>query len=205
MTKKQVTSERLDAFFEAVPRFIQPYRDRMLHWLASADRLCGQVAGGGSTYEQQALFVVRLAGIVSDLRRRFKVAFLTPAELAGADFATRHREECRGKVIAAIAALYALLSEDELLWLELRRHEQSHPVLDGYIPEASNDVNWDRFKSTILDGTVLPIDEIVTRCAKLEQERGGFVGVAESIARRVFQHVSAVQLAMIPLMAGFRS
>ena len=44
------------------------YRDRILHWLAHADRVSGAVAAGGSTYEQQALFVVRLAGIVSDLR-----------------------------------------------------------------------------------------------------------------------------------------
>src|SRR5690349_2806924 len=86
VTKKQpLTSERLDAFFEAVPRFIEPYRDRLLHWLASADRLCGHVAAGNSTYEQQALFVVRLAGILSDLLRRFKEPFLTPAEIAAAD------------------------------------------------------------------------------------------------------------------------
>ena len=109
----------------------------MLHWLANAERLCGQVAGSGSTYEQQALFVVRLA--------------------------------------------------------------------NGYTPEASNDVNWDRFKSTILDSKFLPIDDVVARCAKLEEERGGFGGVAESIARNVGQHVSAVQLAMIPLMAGLRT
>lgn len=201
--KKPLSSQRLDEFFDAMPRFVQSYRDRMLHWVASADHLTGRVASGASIYEEQAMFVVRLAGILTDLRERFSGP--TPADvLAKGDHAAQIREEQRMKLVAAIAALYARLTEDELLWLELRRHEQSHPFLDGYRPRPSDSDRWDKWKSKILDERVLPLDEIVQRCATLENAQGGFTNVAVLIARKVFQHVGAVQLAMIPLMAGLR-
>lgn len=58
--------------------------------------------------------------------------------------------------------------------------------------------------SKIVDRDDIPLDEIIEHCANLETERGGFVGVIESIARHVFQHVGAVQLTMVPLMVGFK-
>ncbi|MBC7461404.1 MAG: hypothetical protein H7287_08580 [Thermoleophilia bacterium] len=203
--KLPLSTERLDSFFQAVPRYVPAYRDRMLHWLASADHVTGRVASGASIYEEQAVFVVRLAGILSDLRRRFGgPSSLTPEQLAEGGYREQLREEHRAKVVAAIAALHARLTEDELLWLELRRHEQSHPWLDGYRPKASHGDRWDQWESAMLDKRVLPLDEVIDRCAALESAHGDFVSVAVSIARKVFQHVGAVQLTMIPLMAGFR-
>ena len=203
--KKPLPRERMDAYFEAIPRFTPAYRDRMLHWLRSADHVTGRVASGTSIYEEQAVFVVRLAGILIDLRSRFAGPVLTPAEISASDARAQLREQHRGAVVDAIAALYALLTEDELLWLELRRNEQCHPFLDGYRPKASAGERWDQRRSSIIDNRVIPLDEIMQRCAALEEANDGFTRVAVSIARKVFQHVGSVQLAMIPLMAGLPS
>lgn len=173
MAQKPISSERLDEFFEAMPRLVGQYRDRILHWMASADHTCGQVAGGASTYEQQAVFIVRLAGIFSDLRRRFGGPVLVVEEIATADYAVQLREQQRAKVVDATAALYALLSEDELLWLELRRHEQCPPFLDGYRPKPSDNDNWNRRDSKIVDREDIPLDEIIERCAKLAARYNG--------------------------------
>lgn len=81
------------------------------------------------------------------------------------------REQPHAKVVEASAALYALLSEDELLWLELRQHEQCAPFLDGYRPKLSDNDNWNRRDSEIVDREDIPLDEI-ERYAKLEHERG---------------------------------
>lgn len=198
-----LSTERLDAFFEVMPGFARMFRDRINHWLASADHLTGRVASGNAIYEEQALFVVRLAGMVIDLRKRFRTP--TPSDqLVEGGAIAEMRERHRDKVDSSIAALYAQLSEDELLWLELRRHEQSHPFLEGYRPKATHGDNWDKWESKILDKRVLPLEEVFDRCAKLEAAQGEFAGVAVSIARKVFQHVGAVQLAMAPLMAGLR-
>jgi hypothetical protein len=53
----------------------------------------------------------------------------------------------------------------------------------------------------MLDGKEISLDETIVRCATLEHAAGGFVGVAETIARKVWRYVGQVQLAMIPLMA----
>jgi hypothetical protein len=199
-SKKPLSPQRKDEVFEALGRLAPMYRDRILHWLAHADRVSGAVAAGGSTYEQQALFVVRLAGIVSDLRRRFRgpgVAALAAEHGLDVSFT----DELRAKLNRAIEALYAALTEDELLWLELRRHEQCHPVLDGYRPDVSAADDWNHRTSTMLDGKEISLDETIARCATLEHAAGGFVGVAELIARKTWRHVGQVQLAMTPLMA----
>jgi hypothetical protein len=156
-------------------------------------------------YEEQAIFVMRLAGILIDLRGRFSAPTdLTPEQTAKGGFAAEHREECRTKPVDAIAALYARLTEDELLWLELRRHEQGHPFLEGYRPKADDGPRWDQWKSKILNDRTLPLGEVMDRCAALETACGGFTGVAMSIAQKTFQQVGAVKLTMIPLMAGLR-
>ena len=167
------------------------YRDRILHWLAHADCVSGTVAAGGSTYEQQALFIVRLARIVSDLRRRFR-------RPGAAALAVSFTDELRAKLNRAIEAL----TKDELLWLDLGRHEQCHPVLDGYRPDVSAADDWNHLTSTMLDGKEISLNETIARCATLEHAAGGFVGVAESIARKVWRHVGQVQFATTPLMAG---
>jgi hypothetical protein len=199
---KEVSTERLDQYLARMANFAVSYRGRMLHFLASAERTAGLVASGTSSFEARAIFVIRLAGIASDLRRRFREPILDEAERAQAAFAVRHREECRDRVVVAIATLYAKLSEDELLWIELRRHEQCHPILDGYKPKLSDAENWESFRSTILDGKTLELREISERCGKLEEAAGGFDQLALQLATRVFFDVSAVHNAMIPLLAG---
>jgi hypothetical protein len=69
--KPQVPTARVDEYFTAMPRFAAVFRDRMIHWVTNADHLAGRVASSTSSYEEQAVFVVRLAGILSDLRKRF--------------------------------------------------------------------------------------------------------------------------------------
>jgi hypothetical protein len=198
-----LSADRIDAWFGVAPRHVAMARDRLLHWVANADHVTGRVASGTAIYEEQAIFVLRLAGILIDLRGRFPgPTDLTPQEIAAGGFAAEHREQCRMKLVNAIAALRARLTEDELLWLELRRHEQGHPSLNGYMPKLDDGPRWDRWTSKILDGRELSIGEVVDRCAVLESTYGGFDGVAVFIARKVFQHVGAVQLATIPLMAG---
>lgn len=200
--KKPISSARLDEFFEVMPRFVPTFRNRMLHWVRSADHVTGKVASGTAVYAEAAMFVVRVAGMLTDLRDRFSGAGATPDQIVAGGFAARHREDLRDKVKMAIENLYSQFSEDELLWLELRRHEQSHPFLDGYRPKAADGPRWDKWESKILNRRVLPLDEVYGRCANVEKQHGEFTATCVALARKSFQHVGAVQLAVVPLMAG---
>lgn len=190
--KRSLTPDRKDQVFEALHNYGPTYAARMLHWTNHTDALVGPVASSTASYEQVAMFVVRLAGIVGDLRARFR------SPVAGSHFLA----EMRAKLIDSINALHGQLTEDELLWLELRRHEQCHPALDGYAPDVSMADHWNTRVSKMLDRNTLTLDETVRRCAELESAAGGFAGVAGAIARRTFIHISNVHGRMMPLVAG---
>jgi hypothetical protein len=105
---------------------------------------------------------------------------------------------------------FGTLTEDELLWLGPRRHEQCHPVLDGYAPDVSMADDWNSRVSKMLDGKTadgktgktVSLDETIRRCAELESAAGGFAGVAQAIACRTFTYISNVHDRMMPLVAG---
>jgi hypothetical protein len=190
---KPLTPQRKDEVFAALGELAPLYARRMLHWTAHTNTLVGPVASNTATYEQQAMFIVRLAGIVGDLRHRFRapVAIGDPADLVA---------EFRAKLAAAITALHAALTEDELLWLELRRHEQCHPALDGYRPDVSMDADWNSRVSKMLDGKIVSLEDTHRRCRVLEETAGGFGGLIAAIAQRTFILISNVHGRMLPLM-----
>lgn len=198
--KKPVSSARLEEFFVSLPRFRKPFALRMLRWLESAQWVTAKVAAGGSTYEDQVVFVIRLAGILTDLRRRYRGAIIETVAGRKAQGVEAFRDEMLDELAKAIDALYRALTEDELLWLELQRHEQAHPFLDGYRPKLVDGPDWDKRESAITGKKTL-IAETLDRCEKLETERGGFAATAEDIARRVVPLVAAVRLRMIPVIA----
>jgi hypothetical protein len=198
--KKPVSSARLDEFFVALPHFRKPFALRMLRWLESAQDVAAKVAAGGSDYEDQVVFVIRLAGILTDLRIRYPGAVVEAVTGRKPQGVEVFRDEMRDELAKAIDALHRALTEDELLWLELQRHEQAHPFLDGYRPKLVDGPDWDKRESAIT-GKKTPIAGILDRCEKLETERGGFAATAEDIARRVVLLVATVRLRMSPVIA----
>jgi hypothetical protein len=193
-SKRPLTPERRDEVFEALRHYAPTYGARMLHWTKHTDELVGPVASGTASYEQVAMFVIRLAGVVGDLRARFRA----PVTLSGSNEFTA---EMRAELTDAINALHAQLTEDELLWLELRRHEQCHPALDGYAPDVSMANDWNSRVSKML-GRTISLDETYRRCAELEGAAGGGALQAQAIAARMSIHISNVHLRMMPLIAG---
>lgn len=159
------------------------------------------MAAGGAKYEEQALFSVRLAGVVSDLWRRFRGP---GAEALAAEYSidVSRTQALRDRVNASIESVRAALTPDKLLWLELRRHEQCHAVISDYAHRVSDKDNWDSRKSTILDDEKLPIAEVIDRCAKLEAAAGGFSLLCQRIARQTRTPLAATHLAFTPLLAG---
>jgi hypothetical protein len=196
MGSKPISSERLNEFFAQMPAYLEPHGERLFMWVAVAESVTAKVAACATTMiEEEIVFIVRLSGVLSDLRGRFSGP--TPADImAHADARALLREEHRMRVVDAIAGAYAALDEDELLWLEFRRHEQSHPILDGYRPKANDGDRWDKWESKILDRKVLPIADVMQRCTALEKTHGGFPLVARAIARKVLPHLTALVPAM---------
>lgn len=69
--------------------------------------------------------------------------------------------------------------------MELQRHEQAHPFLDGSRPKLIDGPDWDK-RASAITGKKTQIGDTLDRCEKLEAERGGFAATAEDIARRSF-------------------
>lgn len=98
-------------------------------WVIDCRDLARQVIGGEANGWAVALYFVRLCGLLGEVRTYWQKRLGLP------DAYELDILDIRGfvtQLVAALEGMQALLSEDQLIWIEYRRHFEAHAVQHKY-------------------------------------------------------------------------
>lgn len=196
MLQKEPTEEHLDLLGDmAIYGDIQPAQD--LQWIREACGYAEKVAGGAASRAERSLFWIRTAGVLLDIGGHYRASL----ELTSAAFgelpdvlAIRLTQT----LVDAIRALAEALPEDELRYLEYRRHCECHPRQSAYRARLNKDGSIKPVSSKISGSRPQHESEDVLRGVLL---RYGVdeTRIAIEVAKRVLEPLRKVEAAAGPL------
>lgn len=105
--------------------------------------------------------------------------------------------ELRLKVVDALDRVRGCSSDEELVYIEVRRNEECHATLDRYVASVSERDDWRHTTFKIVGGRPMDIDEALAECDAIEKAHGGAELAACDFARRARIHVANVHVPFV--------
>jgi len=162
---------------------------QLADWLAHSVRVTKAVASGNT--ELIPVFWIRVYGILADIRDKL-VRHLELAPSAGESTAIMQ------PVQSAISALADVFSEDELIYLQYRRHVECHPLQEHYSLKLTETGLKDSIFQRIpknkmtITATMQAVDRILVRYKFSEDS------IAHDFAARSVEQLQHIQTTSIP-------
>lgn len=185
---QHVSDEQIRVFNErqAAPSLNTDLEFDWINGLADAVRVLTS-EGTNAPWPWSSVFWTRLLGIFVDLQSRYRETFA----VAGIDPATHAATptsvlEWTIETYRAIEALRGVFTEDELIYIDYRRHAEGHPKQHAYAISLNNrgQIREGR-RLEILGGRELPISDVQDTIRRVESAHGSIHAAAVAFAGRI--------------------
>jgi hypothetical protein len=188
----KLSAEEADRLRSEIEAMSGVEHEQEKQWIRTAVRYAEMTASGyGDPSEAPgALFWIRLFEVLGTLRDQWTRQAAMLDEVVGNDDDERRRArltrlyvEPQRRVLEAMEALRSEFSEDELLYVERRRHVEAHPYQRGYRLLGRRGGFSPDFKS-VLTGSTYSVEGVGARTLAVNKARGGEAAAARSFATR---------------------
>jgi hypothetical protein len=170
---------------------------QLRNWVSDLAHVTTRIGAGDSTDPTalESVFWIRLAGVLIEIPKKYRKA----VELFGKH--SPHPKSDLGlmfALFAAIEALRARFDEDELLWIEYRRHVDAHVLQSAYSPQwaKSKDAPTSERLSQIL-GRSLSLAEWDAKLDRVFRRYLSEPAMAKDFARRALDSILEVEQAVL--------
>ncbi len=194
----KATDEQLDFFGDAaIYADIQAEQD--LAWIRSALRYAERVGNGSAIPSEISLFWIRAGGVLLDVGAHYRTSLANAAKVFGGLPSDVHSIQLTRTLVDAITALAQALPEDELHYLEYRRHVECHPRQSAYRARLNKDGSLKRVKSNVSGTARLQHESEDALRGVLTRYGVDETRIAIEIARRLVEPLRKVEIAARPL------
>ncbi len=182
----------LEGVPERATRQRESHQTQLVRWVGETLSITARVASSGQS-ELLPVFWIRLYGLLTDVMDFVELA--ADASCDGLRMFPQARRPVRSKLPTALNRLKATFEEDELLYIEYRRHAETDPFQTKYRPRRLPHGVAAHVPSVLLDGRPVTVDAAQRAFDKLLALHGREERIGAAFARRVLPVLHAVDTA----------
>ncbi|MET0285167.1 MAG: hypothetical protein ABW352_11880 [Polyangiales bacterium] len=184
------------SLLEGVPehgtRARENHQDQLVRWVGETLAITARVASSGQS-ELLPVFWIRLYGLLTDVTDFVELSAERSND--GLSMFPQARRTVRSKLPTALNRLKAVFEEDELLYIEYRRHAECDPFQAKYRPRRLPHGAPAHVPSVLLDGRPITVEAARAAFDKLLAMHGREDRIGSAFARRVLPALHAVDAA----------
>lgn len=182
----------LDALHERGARERDSHQVQLVRWVGETLAITARVASSGQS-ELLPVFWIRLYGLLTDVADFVELSAEPSND--GLGIFPQARRPVRSKLPIALNRLKAVFEEDELLYIEYRRHAECDPFQAKYRPRRLTHGGTAHVPSVLLDGRPVTVEAARAAFDRLLALHGREVRIGSAFARRVLPALHAVDAA----------
>lgn len=196
--QREPTDAELDQFGDQA-LYADVQAGQEMQWIRSAVHYAVRVAAGDATPADVSLFWIRVGGVFLDVRAKHQASLDFLRRTYGDDIVRAPAVAPFQALLDAISAVAAVLTEDELYYLEYRRHVECHPRQTAYRARLHKDGSLKEVQSKALGEARTQAESEDTLRRVLTRFGHDETRAAVEIATRLVVFLRAVEAAARPL------
>lgn len=192
---EHVSGERAKEWLEHKQKRSRRFGAMVQRWVDHTSALAEKIIVEEPPEDLCCLFMIRLGGIVADLWNVYREPLPDGTSAESADL--------RADVVAGLESIRTLFTRDEMIYIEVRRNEECHPILRKYEGRLSDEDKWRDadFTKVIGENVKLDVDEVLKVCDEIDAKHGSPNLASRDFAHRSYSQVRSLGVAMRRLFA----
>lgn len=182
----------LEGVHERGQRQRESHQTQLVRWVSETLAITARVASCGQA-ELLPVFWIRLYGLLTDVMDFVELS--SERSYDGMVMFPQARRTVHSKLPTALNRLKAVFEEDELLYIEYRRHAECDPFQTKYRPRRLPHGATAHVPSLLLDGRPVTVEAARAAFDKLLALHGREERLGSAFARRVLPALHAVDAA----------
>jgi hypothetical protein len=170
----------------------ESHQEQLVRWIGETLAITARVASSGQA-ELLPVFWIRLYGLLTDVMDFVELSAEQSHD--GMMMFPQARRAVRSKLPTALNRLKAEFEEDELLYIEYRRHAECDPFQAKYRPRRLPHGAPAHVPSVLLDGRPVTVEAARSAFDRLLAAHGREERIGSAFARRVLPALHAVDAA----------